>query len=190
MCAAPGGKTTAMAILMKDDKGEVIAADRSHNKVHPLNLTATAQTAPQLSFSFRGTTPNSTLTKSKYFCPGDSFVSGAQVAKWQVLSDLLEENSLPLDQENDTQFMVRKSSEPSNDAVASQTGEGPKEITVGIAATLDGYGGDEASEMASTKFINYFLMHVVFTTYKQALSNNEESPKSLTVERMIGIKVL
>ncbi|KAL6506785.1 hypothetical protein OROHE_022222 [Orobanche hederae] len=32
MCAAPGGKTTAVAILMKD-KGEVIAADRSHNKV-------------------------------------------------------------------------------------------------------------------------------------------------------------
>lgn len=33
MCAAPGGKTTAIAILMKDE-GEVIAADRSHNKVH------------------------------------------------------------------------------------------------------------------------------------------------------------
>ncbi|KAK6918003.1 PUA domain [Dillenia turbinata] len=32
MCAAPGGKTTAIAILMKD-KGEVIAMDRSHNKV-------------------------------------------------------------------------------------------------------------------------------------------------------------
>lgn len=32
MCAAPGGKTTAIAILMKDE-GEVIAADRSHNKV-------------------------------------------------------------------------------------------------------------------------------------------------------------
>ncbi|XP_051152240.1 rRNA (cytosine-C(5))-methyltransferase NOP2C [Andrographis paniculata] len=32
MCAAPGGKTTAIAILMKD-KGEIIAADRSHNKV-------------------------------------------------------------------------------------------------------------------------------------------------------------
>ncbi|KAJ4809504.1 S-adenosyl-L-methionine-dependent methyltransferases superfamily protein [Rhynchospora pubera] len=32
MCAAPGGKTTAIAILMKD-KGEVIALDRSHNKV-------------------------------------------------------------------------------------------------------------------------------------------------------------
>lgn len=32
MCAAPGGKTTAIAILMKD-KGEVIATDRSHNKV-------------------------------------------------------------------------------------------------------------------------------------------------------------
>lgn len=32
MCAAPGGKTTAIAILMKD-KGVIIAADRSHNKV-------------------------------------------------------------------------------------------------------------------------------------------------------------
>ncbi|XWS30914.1 hypothetical protein CRYUN_Cryun23aG0032200 [Craigia yunnanensis] len=31
MCAAPGGKTTAITILMKDE-GEVIAADRSHNK--------------------------------------------------------------------------------------------------------------------------------------------------------------
>ncbi|THG16700.1 hypothetical protein TEA_011416 [Camellia sinensis var. sinensis] len=31
MCAAPGGKTTAIAILMKD-KGEVVAVDRSHNK--------------------------------------------------------------------------------------------------------------------------------------------------------------
>lgn len=32
MCAAPGGKTTAIAIIMKDE-GEIIAADRSHNKV-------------------------------------------------------------------------------------------------------------------------------------------------------------
>ncbi|KAK3121563.1 hypothetical protein QOZ80_8BG0656340 [Eleusine coracana subsp. coracana] len=32
MCAAPGGKTTAIAILM-EDKGEVVALDRSHNKV-------------------------------------------------------------------------------------------------------------------------------------------------------------
>jgi 16S rRNA C967 or C1407 C5-methylase (RsmB/RsmF family) len=33
MCAAPGGKTTAIAILMKD-QGEIIALDRSHNKVN------------------------------------------------------------------------------------------------------------------------------------------------------------
>ncbi|CAN7039360.1 unnamed protein product [Brassica oleracea var. botrytis] len=32
MCAAPGGKTTAIAILMNDE-GEIVAADRSHNKV-------------------------------------------------------------------------------------------------------------------------------------------------------------
>ncbi|EEF34364.1 rRNA (cytosine-C(5))-methyltransferase NOP2C [Ricinus communis] len=32
MCAAPGGKTTAIAILMKNE-GEIIACDRSHNKV-------------------------------------------------------------------------------------------------------------------------------------------------------------
>ncbi|KAH8509191.1 hypothetical protein H0E87_011091 [Populus deltoides] len=31
MCAAPGGKTTAIAILMKDE-GELVALDRSHNK--------------------------------------------------------------------------------------------------------------------------------------------------------------
>lgn len=35
MCAAPGGKTTAIAIIMKDE-GEVVATDRSHNKVQPL----------------------------------------------------------------------------------------------------------------------------------------------------------
>uniref|UniRef100_A0ACD5TGN8 Uncharacterized protein n=1 Tax=Avena sativa TaxID=4498 RepID=A0ACD5TGN8_AVESA len=32
MCAAPGGKTTAIAILMRDE-GEIVALDRSHNKV-------------------------------------------------------------------------------------------------------------------------------------------------------------
>ncbi|KAI3968244.1 hypothetical protein MKX01_018547 [Papaver californicum] len=32
MCAAPGGKSTALAILMRDE-GEIVAADRSHNKV-------------------------------------------------------------------------------------------------------------------------------------------------------------
>ncbi|GAV91835.1 Nol1_Nop2_Fmu domain-containing protein, partial [Cephalotus follicularis] len=40
MCAAPGGKTTAIAILMKDE-GQLIAVDRSHNKVLDIqNLAA------------------------------------------------------------------------------------------------------------------------------------------------------
>lgn len=39
MCAAPGGKTTAIAILMKD-KGEVVAVDRSHNKVMEIKKLA------------------------------------------------------------------------------------------------------------------------------------------------------
>ncbi|XP_020268515.1 putative methyltransferase NSUN6 isoform X2 [Asparagus officinalis] len=39
MCAAPGGKTTGVAILMKD-KGEVIANDRSHNKVMDIKKLA------------------------------------------------------------------------------------------------------------------------------------------------------
>ncbi|RZC68275.1 hypothetical protein C5167_031531 [Papaver somniferum] len=33
MCAAPGGKSTALAILMRDE-GEIVVADRSHNKIY------------------------------------------------------------------------------------------------------------------------------------------------------------
>ncbi|XAR49510.1 16S rRNA (cytosine(967)-C(5))-methyltransferase [Bertholletia excelsa] len=40
LCAAPGGKTTAIAILMKD-KGEIVAVDRSHNKVLEIQKLAT-----------------------------------------------------------------------------------------------------------------------------------------------------
>ncbi|XP_050217023.1 rRNA (cytosine-C(5))-methyltransferase NOP2C isoform X2 [Mercurialis annua] len=39
MCAAPGGKTTAIALLMKNE-GEVIACDRSHNKVLDIQKVA------------------------------------------------------------------------------------------------------------------------------------------------------
>ncbi|KAJ6847889.1 putative methyltransferase NSUN6 isoform X1 [Iris pallida] len=39
MCAAPGGKTTAIAMLMKD-KGVVVALDRSHNKVMDIKKLA------------------------------------------------------------------------------------------------------------------------------------------------------
>ncbi|KAH7296973.1 hypothetical protein KP509_26G046900 [Ceratopteris richardii] len=39
MCAAPGGKATALAILMKD-KGIIVATDRSHNKVMDIKKLA------------------------------------------------------------------------------------------------------------------------------------------------------
>lgn len=39
MCAAPGGKTTAIALLMKDE-GELVALDRSHNKVQDIEKLA------------------------------------------------------------------------------------------------------------------------------------------------------
>ncbi|KAK4418312.1 putative protein phosphatase 2C 51 [Sesamum alatum] len=52
---------------------------------------------------------------------------------------------------------------------------GLEEITVGIAAIFDGHGGEEASEMASTKLFNYFILHVVFTAYKLALPSNKEN---------------
>lgn len=66
MCAAPGGKTTAIASLMKD-KGEVVAVDRSHNKVHLLNLAGdykriivynTWTSLTSQSFGFRGANRN------------------------------------------------------------------------------------------------------------------------------------
>lgn len=40
-----------------------------------------------------------------------------------------------------------------------------------MAAVFDGHGGEEASEMASKNFLDYFLLHVVFKAYKQALSS-------------------
>ena len=44
MCAAPGGKTTALAQLM-GDAGEVIALDRSHRKVRSPPITPDSKLA-------------------------------------------------------------------------------------------------------------------------------------------------
>ncbi|XP_063946285.1 probable protein phosphatase 2C 51 isoform X2 [Daucus carota subsp. sativus] len=54
---------------------------------------------------------------------------------------------------------------------------GPKEIVVGVLAIFDGHGGKEASEMASKYLLDYFLLHVIFCTYKQSilLQNKHES---------------
>ncbi|XP_027773404.1 probable protein phosphatase 2C 51 isoform X1 [Solanum pennellii] len=52
--------------------------------------------------------------------------------------------------------------------------DGVEEASVGIAAVFDGHGGKEASEMASQKLIDYFLLHVVFNTYKNLFSHSKE----------------
>ncbi|KAL3647833.1 hypothetical protein CASFOL_008801 [Castilleja foliolosa] len=53
-----------------------------------------------------------------------------------------------------------------------------EEISVGIAAIFDGHGGDEASEMASTRLFDYFFANVVFTAYSRALPNNKHNHKT------------
>ena len=50
MCAAPGGKTTALAQLM-GDTGEVIALDRSHRKARNPPITPEPRLAHTLSFA-------------------------------------------------------------------------------------------------------------------------------------------
>lgn len=52
--------------------------------------------------------------------------------------------------------------------------EGPKEARVGVLAVFDGHGGKEASEMASNHLLDYFFLHVIFGTYKQALPYKAE----------------
>ncbi|XP_055832455.1 probable protein phosphatase 2C 51 isoform X2 [Solanum dulcamara] len=52
--------------------------------------------------------------------------------------------------------------------------DGVGEASVGIAAVFDGHGGKEASEMASQKFFDYFLLHIVFNTYKNLFSHSKE----------------
>uniref|UniRef100_A0A5B7ATC2 PPM-type phosphatase domain-containing protein n=1 Tax=Davidia involucrata TaxID=16924 RepID=A0A5B7ATC2_DAVIN len=59
---------------------------------------------------------------------------------------------------------------------------GIKEVMVGIAAVFDGHGGKEASEMASKHLLDYFSLHFVFNTYKQALSYKEEHDHDLAFQ--------
>ncbi|XP_074353395.1 putative protein phosphatase 2C 51 isoform X1 [Apium graveolens] len=49
-----------------------------------------------------------------------------------------------------------------------------KEIVVGVLAVFDGHGGKEASEMASNYLLDYFLLHVIFCTYKQSMLSVEK----------------
>lgn len=58
--------------------------------------------------------------------------------------------------------------------------DGPKEVKVGVLAVFDGHGGKEASEMASNYLLDYFFLHVIFSTYKQALPYKAERDLVLT----------
>ncbi|XP_019264222.1 PREDICTED: probable protein phosphatase 2C 51 isoform X2 [Nicotiana attenuata] len=65
--------------------------------------------------------------------------------------------------------------------------DGPNEASLGIAAVFDGHGGREASEMASQKFLDYFLLHVVFNTYKKLFSHSKEHEEAVDEESVHGI---
>ncbi|KAK1373063.1 Protein-serine/threonine phosphatase [Heracleum sosnowskyi] len=52
--------------------------------------------------------------------------------------------------------------------------DGLKEIVVGVLAVFDGHGGKEASEMASNYLLDYFLLHVIFCTYKQSMLSEDK----------------
>ncbi|KAA8550823.1 hypothetical protein F0562_002507 [Nyssa sinensis] len=66
---------------------------------------------------------------------------------------------------------------------------GTREVMVSVAAVFDGHGGEEASEMASKHLLDYFSLHFVFNTYKQALSYKEERNHDLVFQGHDGDEV-
>ncbi|XP_073157348.1 probable protein phosphatase 2C 51 isoform X2 [Henckelia pumila] len=60
-----------------------------------------------------------------------------------------------------------------------------EEVTVGVAAIFDGHGGEEASELASRKILDYLFMHVVLIEYKRAplISKNDSKLHTLDISQ-------
>lgn len=59
-----------------------------------------------------------------------------------------------------------------------------KESKLDVLAIFDGHGGEEASEMANQKFLDYFLLHVVVGAFKKAVLNIDQhdlDPESLRI---------
>lgn len=57
-----------------------------------------------------------------------------------------------------------------------------KQVRLGIAAVLDGHGGEEASEMGSNLLTDYFHLHYVFKMYKLMGQFNATDSDSLQLE--------
>ena len=56
---------------------------------------------------------------------------------------------------------------------------------MGVVGVFDGHGGEEASEMASKLFIDYFLLHSIFNSYKTIISFNKEGDDDYDDEESI-----
>ncbi|XP_073300289.1 probable protein phosphatase 2C 51 isoform X1 [Primulina huaijiensis] len=58
-----------------------------------------------------------------------------------------------------------------------------EEVTVGVAAIFDGHGGEEASELASRKILDYLFMHVVFLEYNRVrlISKNDSESQTFDI---------
>ncbi|CBI25040.3 probable protein phosphatase 2C 51 isoform X1 [Vitis vinifera] len=55
----------------------------------------------------------------------------------------------------------------------------PREMRVGVVGVFDGHGGEEASDMASKLFMDYFLLHTIFNIYKKMIAFNKEQDTDL-----------
>ena len=52
-------------------------------------------------------------------------------------------------------------------------------MRVGVVGVFDGHGGEEASDMASKLFMDYFLLHTIFNIYKKMIAFNKEQDTDL-----------
>lgn len=73
------------------------------------------------------------------------------------------------------------------------TAAGKRDLRVGVVGVFDGHGGEAASELAAKLFMDYFLLHAIFNSYKKMIVVDKEQDTDLGSkegDESIGMKVL